>query len=96
MKLVKLLAILVVCGLFQTAWATEANVKADVVKYEVTISVTYNALTIEEANKVIADSLDRHKTACKVNVSAKKAGNLEAGQIITWGSATPYYSITPN
>lgn len=44
-------------------------------KYEVTISVTYNAVGIEEANKIIADVLERHKAACKSEAKAKKVGS---------------------
>lgn len=88
MNIKQVMAIVVVVLLFCSV-ATAANVKADEVKYEVTISVTYNAVTIEEANKIIADALERHKTACNVNVSTKKGPSNE-GNLITWGSITPY------
>lgn len=45
------------------------------VKYAVTINIAYNALSIAEANKIVADALEKHKEACKVDVKIEKAGN---------------------
>lgn len=41
-------------------------------RYEVTITVVYNALSIEDAAKISADAIERHKTACKTRVVMKK------------------------
>lgn len=61
-------------------------------KYEVTISVTYNAVSIEEANKIIADALERHKTACKTDVKAKKVGD-DGYFTIDAGGNSPYWTL---
>ena len=58
-------------------------------KYEVTISVTYNAVSIEEANKIIADALERHKTSCKTDVKAKKVGDTLDISYDTWSVMIP-------
>lgn len=42
------------------------------VKYEITIEVTYNSTSPEEANKIINDAVLRYKDACKVRVSSEK------------------------
>ena len=40
--------------------------------YKVTISVTYNAVSAEEAAKIALEVLKKHETACKTNVKIKK------------------------
>jgi len=58
-------------------------------EYEVTISVTYNAVSIEEANKIISDVLERHKTACKTEARAKKVGDTPDISCGTWSVMIP-------
>jgi len=59
--------------------------KKEEVKYEVTINVVYNALAIKEANKIVTDSLERHKTACKSEAFAKKTPDESVRIIGMWG-----------
>ncbi len=54
-------------------FAEEPKEKQDV-KYEMTISVTYNAVTPEEAIRLTQEVIMAHSKACKVNVSTKKNG----------------------
>ena len=55
--------------------AFSAQSFADEIKYKVTIEVTYNAVSIEKANEVMADAIAEHKTACKTKVKAEKVNN---------------------
>lgn len=42
------------------------------VKWEVTISVTYNAVTEEEAAKIVTAAMKTHETACRAKVAVTK------------------------
>ena len=48
--------------------------EAEETKYEVTVSITYNALPTVEAARLIRSIMERHKGACRVNVESKKVG----------------------
>jgi len=58
-----------------SAIATEEKAKEEPVKYEVTIAVTYNAVTAEEAAKIQKAALIAHKDACKVEIKSVRGGN---------------------
>ena len=81
--MIKKVALLIIILLFAsvTCIASEAK-KEDEVKYEVTISVTYNAVSIAEANKISSEAIEMHKTACKTKVSIEKGGNYGYGQLV--------------
>ena len=71
----KLFIILIaVCFLVGAVSPISAGDKKEV-KYEVKITVTYNALSIKEADRVIGNALRNHQDACDVNVVSKKVGN---------------------
>jgi hypothetical protein len=56
-----------------SAVATEEKAEEVPVKYEVTIAVTYNAVTADEAAKIQRAALMTHKDACSVEVKSTKA-----------------------
>ena len=56
------------------------DTKKSLVRYEVKITVTYNALSIEDAGKVVAQAMRDHQKACSVKVVTKKVGGL----LTTW------------
>jgi hypothetical protein len=58
-----------------SAIATEEKVEEVPVKYEVTIDVTYNAVTADEAAKIQRAALIAHKDACKVEIKSAKGNN---------------------
>lgn len=45
------------------------------VSYEVTINVTWNAVSSEKAVELVAQILKKHEDACSVKVTVKKNGN---------------------
>jgi len=65
--------------------------KAKPVTYEVTINITYNAVSPEKAVELVKEMTDRHSPACKVDVRVKKGGNDE---ILVINSDTVYGNIT--
>jgi hypothetical protein len=67
-----------------SAVATEEKAE-EPVKYEVTIAVTYNAVTADEAAKIQRAALMTHKDACSVEVKSTKA---VSGFFFTIGSTT--------
>lgn len=58
--------------LFLSIMAISTAAIADDTKYEVTIKVVYNAVSIEEANAIMSKATEQHKSACKTEVAAKK------------------------
>ena len=67
-------------------FATDSREKAAEVKYKVTISVTYNAVSIAEAGKMIADSLEQHKTACVNKASTEKVGINNSSTFVVYAN----------
>jgi ABC-type proline/glycine betaine transport system substrate-binding protein len=86
---------------------TAVSCSAEEVKYEVSITVVYNAVSAEEANQIAEDVLTRHKTACKNKVEIKKVirGGVGTGNTLIYdGSGTlewspgdyPWTTLTTN
>jgi len=75
MKKLFLALIMSMVLLSTSAIATEEEAKEEPAKYEVTIAVTYNAVTAEEAAKIQKEALLAHKDACKVEVKSSKGSN---------------------
>ena len=63
-----IIIILAIALLSVTAYAEEQM-------YEVTIEIKYNAITQAEADKVIADAIERHQAPCKIEITKSKAGS---------------------
>jgi len=87
----KLIIILIAaCFLVGAVSSTSADdTKKSLVKYEVKITVTYNALSIEDAGKVVAQAMRDHQEACSVNVTTKKVGTISwSGDSIEYSSGT--------
>lgn len=79
-KLIVLLAVLFA----STAFAAETDKEP---RYQVDISITYNAETAEDAARIAADVLQAHKKACTGKVVIKKVDT------INFVSGTTGYSI---
>jgi len=45
-------------------------------KYEVKISVVYNAVSIKDADRITANARREHVDACKVEITSKKVGTM--------------------
>ena len=73
MKKLFLIAVVLLIGGALNANAIDAN-KPFPVKYEVTISVTWNAVTAEKVAELIALTTKEHEEACSVKVVVKKNG----------------------
>ena len=71
----KLFIILITACLLLVGSTIGAEDKKAEVKYEVKITVTYNALSIKEADRVIGNALRNHQDACDVKVVSKKVNN---------------------
>lgn len=56
---------------------TIANADSEAQKFEVTFTVTYNAISLEDAAKKEKEFREQFKDACKVDISIKKV--TEAG-----------------
>jgi len=79
---------LIVMAMAAPTHAADKNKKD--ISYEVTISVTYNAVLIEEANRIIKETMVDHQDACKTEVKARKVGTdiLSADQGLYFDSGT--------
>ena len=53
------------------------------VKYAVTISVTYNAISIADATEIACDAMLLHQEACKNEIKIKKVNNQEINMSIS-------------
>ena len=71
--LITLVLALLVIFSFPMSFAGDKDKK---VEYAVTINITYNALSIADANKIVGDILEKHQDACKVNVEINKGDTL--------------------
>ena len=86
-----LMAILAIAMLSIPAWAAEDKP----VTYEVTIEVTYNAVSQLEAAEIARKALARHgDKACKVDVGVRKNGNRDA--VITGATARDLIWVGPD
>ena len=69
-----LIAAIVLCVFFLCSFAIAGpGTPKPETKFQVVISVTYNAVTAEEARKIHTGILKVHKDACKVGVETTKA-----------------------
>jgi len=70
-----IIILIAACFLVGAVSSTSADdTKKSLVKYEVKITVTYNALSIEDAGKAVAQAMRDHSKACNVEVTTKKVG----------------------
>lgn len=76
-RVVAILAILFVLQTISFGFAEEKK-KAET-KYEVTITITYNAVSISEAQRLHNEAIEEHKDACKVTVKTEKGQGLQSG-----------------
>ena len=74
--MIKKVALLIVILLLASITCIASEKKEDEVKYEVTISVTYNAVSIAEATRISSEAIERHKTACKTRINIAKGDNF--------------------
>ena len=71
--------IIAICFLAGAVSPISAGDKKDVkyeVKYEVKIAVTYNAVSIKDADHIVANAIREHQDACDVKVVTKKLGSV--------------------
>ena len=86
----KSLFIILLLLLFATgAIAADDDLTADTKsepKYQIVITVKYNAVTADEAEKILEKALEQHETACKLDWKMEKAssGNLTTGIAYTY------------
>ena len=81
----KLFIILIAVCFLLVGSTIGAEDKKPEVKYEVKITVTYNALSIKEADRVIGNALRNHQDACDVKVVSKK---VNTNGFITFASVS--------
>ena len=74
----KVSALLCIITILSLCSMSSAEEKKDNTRYEVTISVTYNAVSPSEATRIISDAQVRHKDACSVSIKSKKVENSTA------------------
>lgn len=67
----KLLILLVIFFILPVSGFGEENIDKPEVKYRLTITVVYNSLSPQEANKIHAAVLTQHEDACKVETVTK-------------------------
>ena len=68
----KLLILLIIIPFLTLGSSYGAEEAKPEVKYELTITVTYNSLNVEDTNKIIVDALTRYGDACKTSVRASR------------------------
>lgn len=87
MKNLILLAIVLVLSIPQISAAEDA-------KYEVTISITYNAVSPSRAAEIISIAQNQHRNACKVEIKSKKVSSDNVLEIMDGtGNLTQSWSI---
>jgi len=96
MKLRGLKLIILVCLLLPVMVFYAGETKIQRQKFEVTFTVTYNAITLEDAAQKELEFRERYSDACKVKVSLKEA---QQGFLV-WGESmvnpTQLVHITPS
>jgi hypothetical protein len=70
----KRVIILVLCLVFFIPLGYTEDTE-DPAKYEVVLIVTYNALSISEATKIVSAAMKRHQNACRVKLNISKNGD---------------------
>ena len=87
----KVILVLFVILLASVAYAEEKEVK-----YQVTIKVTYNAISIVKAQAIILDALNRYNDACETKVSAKLVDGVDVLTSTGTGAiyASPNFYVT--
>ena len=82
----KLFIILITVCLLLVGSTIGAEDKKAEVKYEVKITVTYNALSIKDADRVTGNALRNHQDACDVKVVTKKVSSNDGYIMFTTSS----------
>ena len=74
-----------ICLLLPFSSIAEETEEVAKITYEVTISVTYNAVSLEEANRIMAKANAEHQGACRVEIGCEKnGGDLSIGEATTY------------
>ena len=82
-----LLSLILVSGAFAGALDDVASVASSEppVKYEVTFTVRYNAVTVERASEIAREVMTKYQDACNVDVkSVKNNGSLLVNTGTAW------------
>lgn len=72
----KKLLLILLMSIFLLVGSTSVAKEEKKVNYKVTIEVTYNAVSVEEATKIHNEIIHKHKNACKCRVVTSKIGDL--------------------
>jgi hypothetical protein len=67
-KIIALITLAIVASILTPAWAED-----DGVKYKVTIEVTYDELSPEDAGKIMSEASSRYKGASSVSIKKTKS-----------------------
>ena len=87
-KLMMILALLLIP-------ATITAEEVDEQKYEVKLSIIFNAVNAEEAHKIISDAVDRYKEACKVDIEKSQNHNYGITNIYIPADTEVDTTLTP-
>lgn len=75
--------------MFLSLMACAAEPKKDETQYQVNIEIQYNSVSVDEAQKIIAQALKEHSKACTVDAKAKK---VDSSSICIGISDSIFYS----
>jgi len=65
------------------------SAKEEPVKYQVSITITYNAVTAEEAARLTKEMTEEHGSACSVKIVTTKNGS-SSGMLVIGNSDNSY------
>ena len=77
-----LIAVLVLCVSAQARIVLKETKEFDDQKFKTVITITYNAITLEQAQIVEAFVKNKFNDACKIDVELNDISNIQAGNLL--------------